>query len=280
MIRKWRLTPTVGNFGDELSDVLLNVFVASSQKKLIESDEGYHLIGSTISDHWLDHQSNMGQPTHFWGCGYRNEELSSKYLASAQFHGVRGHLTHNFLKQYGHQTKVVGDTAMLLPLLVKKAPATNKRIFMPHILDPDRYHYHAEDLKVDQIIQPDVQDPQDIYNIINALSGASFVLAGAMHAGIVAHAYNRPFGFFRREFVDCQHKYADFLSSIGVNQKTKFATDFSSAQRWHKAQRSQFRPVRLRNILKYAPAKIKPKVIIQSAFFDANTTFARSHSKG
>lgn len=280
MIIQWRKSDKIGNFGDELTTLLINTYSKKGVKLLQSPHKSYLLIGSTISDYWIEYAATINvEEIHFWGCGFRGEQITSNKLSIARFHGVRGEDTQLFLKKMDIDTEVIGDTAFLIPLLVKGEKVGNKKIFMPHINDPQRFDYSKTDLNVDEIIQPDINSPEDLIKIIKAISSASFVLAGAMHAGIVACAYNRPFGFFGSTHIDCPPKYNDFLSAINLSGKIEFFNNTTDANKWYEEIRENMQNISLHRILSFAPAQIKINMRIRAHVYDLTVKYSGEYIK-
>ncbi|MCC7275581.1 MAG: hypothetical protein IT561_23125, partial [Alphaproteobacteria bacterium] len=68
----------------------------------------------------------------------------------------------------------------------------------------------------DNAISPLVGTPGALLAAIDAIRASRFVLAGAMHAAIVAMAYGVPFAFFADGHLDCPAKWTDLAESIGI----------------------------------------------------------------
>lgn len=274
MIIEWRLSDGSINFGDGISQVLINCFTPKDKANIIHSQSAqYFLVGSYISDSYISRLAKS-QTAYFWGCGFRGKTLRSPSIDKCNFHGVRGLETKKYLSKLGIEVPVIGDTALALPVLVKKEKYTKKRIFMPHAEDPNRLNYKPSDIGVDEILQPNVSNTADVINIIKALSAADFVLAGAMHAGIVAHAYGVPFCFFKSIDSGARIKYKDFLSAITPSLEPKFAKDINEARQWYNTNKLFLRPISVRKILKSAPYKIRKELMLKAYIHDIKERFS------
>ena len=86
---------------------------------------------------------------------------------------------------------------------------------------------HINDVRSDQeiltlsgadvLLRPNMESSEAaLRRMIDDLSSAAFVLAGALHAAIVAHAYDIPFAYWDDGFLDLPFKWRDFAGSIGV----------------------------------------------------------------
>src|SRR5262245_59106298 len=129
-----------------------------------------------------------GRVPVFIACGFRGEEISAELISRSVVHGCRGYLSQAALARAGIFTDVVGDPATLLPLLVRRIGArSGKTLLVPHISDCKLDSYRAPELGCDSIITPRTRTIEDVGSVIANVSSADFVLAGAMHAAIVAH---------------------------------------------------------------------------------------------
>jgi glycosyltransferase involved in cell wall biosynthesis len=269
MLVKWRPSEETGNFGDEIVEILRTGFTDEAQVTLDSPKTKYFLIGSVIHNHWLEYAPEVSfKDTHFWGCGYRGEGITSPGLRHTHIHGVRGLRTQEHLRAYDIKQPVIGDTALLLPLFVGKGRNHGKRIFMPHIEDPKRHEYSAKKLGVDEIVQPDVRSIEEVRALIEKISGASFVLAGAMHAGIVAYAYGRPFAFFKSERIDSPIKYEDFLSAIKPSTYVKFCRTVDEGTEWHQDFRKDAKYPSLVKMLDNSPLPVRPELSRRARAYD------------
>lgn len=85
-------------------------------------------------------------------------------------------------------------------------------ILIPHYSDPTTYT-RSETLGVHSAKVPAGSTSR---STVAAISHASFVLAGSLHAGVVAYSVGTPFAFFASGFRDNPIKYEDFGSMFGL----------------------------------------------------------------
>lgn len=231
MIYEWKMNDEVRNFGDSLHELLL------PQKQHYEwtfDDKNMHFVlGSVITDQIIRRTLQQGLKPIFHGCGWRGETISPELAAQAEFHGVRGPYTQEALAEAGIDTVISGDPAYQLPQLVSAGEPNGLAIVVRHILDdtesdPNTIH----ELKGDAIFRPIVEDRNDIIEFIKKISGARFVLAGAMHAAIVAHAYGVPFALLDSAYIDCPPKWADWLASINYGSPV-FVHNIIEGREWY-----------------------------------------------
>jgi hypothetical protein len=225
LLHEWKLDGEVRNLGDALGEFLVPREYKSN------SDNMYFPIGSVICNQVMDETLRQGHRPVFIDCGWRGTPLDQRLTSQCEFVGSRGPLTRRALKKVGVHVDVTLDSAYRIPNIIEKGNYHGKRIFVPHILDPKRLRYSPQGIGVDEIIQPVVTNKISIVETVKKISGASFVFAGAMHAGILAHAYGVPFGLASIGYVNCPSKYDDWLQSIGVTS-TGFYMQSKDAERW------------------------------------------------
>lgn len=232
MIYEWKLDGVTRNFGDALYEVLLSPQVHYEWSQ--DDSAIYYPIGSVIVNEILEEALNLGKTPIFHGCGWRGEELAPELVKTAEFHGVRGPNTQAELRRHGIDTEVVLDPAYKLPLMHRVPARSNGlAIAIRHIEDnsdytPDSIH----ELGADALFSPVVQDETDILEFIDKVSGARFVLAGSMHAAIVAHAYNVPFALLGGGYINCPPKWEDWLNSVGVTD-VQFVDNVKDGRKWY-----------------------------------------------
>jgi hypothetical protein len=231
MIYEWKPNETTRNFGDALHEIL----VPQKQHYEWSFDQAnmHFVLGSVITNHTIETTLAKGVKPIFHGCGWRGESLDPNLVAQCEFHGVRGPHTQNALAEAGVETVVSGDPAYQLPQLVSAGSPNGLAMVVRHIVDktesdPNTVH----ELKSDALFRPAVETRQDIIEFIKKVSGARFVLAGAMHAAIVAHAYGVPFALLKSGYVDCPPKWADWLASINYGSPV-FVDNIIEGREWY-----------------------------------------------
>lgn len=237
MIYEWRPGDTVRNFGDALHEILV------PQKQHYEwtfDEKNMHfIVGSVISNTIMKETLDKGYKPIFHGCGWRGEPLNPNLVKHCEFHGVRGPYTQEELAQHDIDTEISLDPAYQLPHIVSPGEANGLAIAVRHILDdtektPNTIH----EIKADALFRPRVEDKDDIINFIKKISGARFVLAGAMHAAIVADAYDIPFALMKSEYIDCPPKWADWLASVGYGSPV-FVRNTMEGRDWYNTVRAE-----------------------------------------
>jgi hypothetical protein len=256
------------NFGDFLSEYLLKNLALH-----FESDRITHLIGSVIADEFVDKAMHQGGgPVVFWGCGARSaDSLRPELQKMCEFRGVRGPLTRDALGLPGDT--VLGDPALLLPLFhPAPAPTPNgkRTICVPHILDPKTNDEIADLTGVDHVLRPEIRnDLSAVEEMVNEIASADFVLSGALHAAIVASAYDVPYCFFDGGFIDLPFKYRDFSASVGTG--TYFVQNLEEGRLAYKRLIAPFRkPPPLLPLLSIAPFTPIERIVGAARSHDEN----------
>lgn len=210
------------NVGDYLTFYFLNRLFSGVR---LEADV-YRLVGSVIapgviaSDVETVARKSDAQIA-FWACGCREDrELPKALLQHAHFFGVRGPLTRDLLRLPADTP--LGDPALLLPLVHAPRPSASikgKTIFIPHIRDmlgetPARLLALSQ---ADMLVSPIVDSSlAAVEQFIDEVCSADFVIAGSLHAAIIACAYGVPFSFFDTGYVDQPFKWRDFAASVDI----------------------------------------------------------------
>lgn len=222
-IFEWKPKCGGHNFGDHLGILIAkSIYSTQSWQRIISGDIYIHaFVGSLLSETNIKKMCDSGLKPILIGCGFRGEIIAKSQIDNCLILGCRGPLSRHALKEIDLDVPVVGDTAIILPVLLpvnkESKVKNNLKILIPHINDKNRLNYDSENLCCDKIIQPVTYSLQDLENLVYTIAGANFVFAGAMHAAIVAYAYNIPFAFFDSKMIDCPPKWNDFAMSVGLS---------------------------------------------------------------
>ncbi|HET6222434.1 MAG TPA: polysaccharide pyruvyl transferase family protein, partial [Dongiaceae bacterium] len=86
------------------------------------------------------------------------------------------------------------------------------------ICDPKPYAQQLEETGCDVVLSPRIDGRLEaLERLINQIASASLVLAGSLHAAIVACVYGVPFAFYNSGHIDCPFKWIDFAASVGMD---------------------------------------------------------------
>jgi hypothetical protein len=234
VIHEWKLDGITRNFGDALYEIFLpkNVYDDFQQ----DPDHLYFPIGSVICNQVILESLSLGYKPVFINCGWRGEQLDPELVAECEFVGARGPYTQGELARHGVHVEVTGDPAYQLPKLVAKGAPNALALVVRHMQDPTDYDQNSIfELGADAIFSPVVEEPIDIVEFIQKISGARFVLAGSMHAAIVADAYGVPWAPLKGHdgFIDCFPKWVDWFASREYGQPV-FCKNIVEGRVWHK----------------------------------------------
>lgn len=237
MIYEWK-NIDYRNFGDAMGELILEQMPYEEAKAMVESKTEMHfLIGSHISDQLIYETWYEGYKPVFHGCGWRGGNLHPSYTSRCEFRGVRGPYTQAALKKIKIETEVVGDPAykLLHDLNIKPNPSGISYL-VPHVLDKRWWEYLPDDAGADVVEEAKVWSRLDVLEKIGKFADADFVLAGSMHACIVADFYGVPFAPFIGSHVDCPPKWIDWLKSRGYNRaKLKFVKTIDEGLEWYES---------------------------------------------
>lgn len=227
MLYEWKPRQSLRNFGDALG----KYFVQPGWRE--DKEHVYFPIGSVICDEVMELVLEYGHTPVFVGCGWRGSALSAELVHRSVFHGVRGPNTRDELHRYDIEVEVVGDPAYGITEFITAGEKTGKTLLIPHYYDVMGMSYQYTQLGA-EVIQPTVlaDNEASIERMVKEISGAEFVLAGAMHAAIVAHAYGVPFAPFAFSYVDCPPKWYDWADSVNIKD-VSFASDIQMGRLWY-----------------------------------------------
>jgi hypothetical protein len=205
------------NFGDALTNLLIKL----GSEVPVVSAEKYHLHGSVIDDENIARDladlSESGKVA-VWGGGVTSyRDISPDLRNRVKILGVRGPLSRDILR-LPHDTPL-GDPALLLPFIYepKVSDIGDVSLCVTHA----RHEYNPAELKetsgADVVLSAKLLPGRsNVEKLIDRIAGAKFVLAGCLHAAIVACAYRRPFAFFDGGYIDIPLKWRDFAASIEI----------------------------------------------------------------
>ena len=237
VIYEWKPNNNIRNFGDALHEVL--VPKKQHYEWTFDEEKMHFIVGSVISNTVMAETINQGYKPVFHGCGWRGEELNPALVEQCEFHGVRGPYTQEELARHGVDTEISLDPAYQLPHIVSPGEPNGLAIAVKHVLDPTEHTPNTiHDLKADALFKPTVENREDIVDFIKKISGARFVLAGAMHAAIVADAYGVPFALMKSEYIDCPPKWTDWLASVGYGSPV-FVKNTMEGREWYNTIKSE-----------------------------------------
>lgn len=236
-IKIWTLHSPEWNFGDVLSLVLLEKLfypfdVWNSDIRLIGSVISDGLVPAANGDAFphIPNRRAAAVPVIYWGSGIREPgDFCEFNRERVEFLAVRGPVSASNLR-LGSGIPL-GDPALLLPALYspKKNPRfVGKSVCIPHYNDKRPDSELLELTGCDLILRPNLRpDVAAIYEFIDALCSAKFILSASLHGAVVAAAYEVPFSYWDNEQLDIPTKWADFSELVSI--KPRFAKDLSEA---------------------------------------------------
>jgi glycosyltransferase involved in cell wall biosynthesis len=216
----WRREDSLQNLGDFLSELFVQRIAAAPLTRYAR----LRLVGSVLSDFVIRTDLQAGQAgadgrVGYWGCGLRDDEpIDAALRHRFRCHGVRGPLTRDILGLPADTP--LGDPGLLVPLLhaVRTVPGmAEQTICVPHINDGSSDRRLLARTGAHAVIRAAVpRSLEALLETIDTIASAEFVLAGALHAAIIAAAYGRPFAYYDSGAIDLPFKWRDFAASVGV----------------------------------------------------------------
>jgi hypothetical protein len=227
MLYEWKISSRRRNLGDALG----KLFVQPAWRT--DKEHVYFPIGSVIVDGVMRLVLDAGYTPVFVACGWRGEKLSPELVHRSMFFGVRGPDTQEELARHDVDVEVILDPGYEVPMFIEPGARNNETLLIPHILDIMGDGESYKELGVDHVVQPVVENDDETVDLVKRISGADFVLGGAMHACILAHAYGVPFSPFAQGYVDCPPKWQDWMKSVGITSTERFPSNLDEGKRWY-----------------------------------------------
>lgn len=116
-------------------------------------------------------------------------------------------------------------------------------------------------------MSPKVNSIEELQELARAISSADFVLAGSLHAAILAAAYKRPFAYWETGHVDVPFKWADFSASIQAD--VKWVKNIRDGLEAYAEIVDSIQLPALSPILACCPFAVNPAVTVAAAAHDA-----------
>lgn len=209
-------------------------------------------------------------PRTVWGSGilFYNEKI-----ANGRFLAVRGEYTRRRLQSLGYDCPdVVGDPALLLPLIYRPVPASR----VPLAIIPHHTQYHAISAQLAGSGVRVINLLGDVEAIIDDIVSCERVVSMSLHGLIVAHAYGVPALWFEYPSVrwhGSDVKFYDYFSAVGIREYIPFtfpqcgAVDAIVLAAFDKAKDASLIGVDLallqKKLLDVAPFDVRPECLAQ-----------------
>lgn len=262
----WTRGEAVRNFGDFLTELLLDRALITP----IVQSARYRLVGSALDRFVLGQDlAPLGPDEHVacWGCGARDDSgLPPDTISRVRLFGVRGPLSRAALGL--PDDTPLGDPGLLLPLFhepVRGIP--DGALCVPHFFEPLTPEQLIEQTGADRVLSPRVTNVAEMINLIDRICNAELVIAGSLHAAIVAAAYGTPFAFLDTGFVDTPFKWRDFAALVGITPNFARTTDEAAGIAAANASAMVLPPTL--PLLGCCPWAIRPSVLFEAARRDA-----------
>lgn len=201
------------------------------------------VIGSLLTSADL---RRIAGPIDVWGCGWKGREAFEGFEGDLTFHAVRGPLTAAGLCP--GVDVALGDPALLLPHLCPRPRRPHGRtLLLPHLdrVESPMARRWAAAAGCDEVRSPYVHAAferdtlrrvppgmvlrdlrrwlrlrragvHSLWDTVDRIAGASFVLTGSLHGAILAQAYGVPWAAYTDGCVDSPSKWRDWGAYLGV----------------------------------------------------------------
>ena len=264
-IRYWRQGEPIQNFGDFLSEYIAQRALIFPRIKALS----YRLLGSAIQPNIirddLARTCAPGDKVAFWGCGLRDSEsVPSESYEKCIFLGARGALTRDALGLPADTC--LGDPAFIMPLLYEAKPGSDLSytLCVPHFHEPKTDAEIAALTGADEIVRPSIKASLcAVETVIDRIANARFVLAGSLHAAVIACAYDRPFAFWDGGWIDLPFKWHDLATSLNIT--AVFVRDVASGLHAYETLLApRLRKPDLGPLLRACPFYVRPSVMVEA----------------
>lgn len=255
----WRRGQAIVNFGDYLTELLYARLFDGPEKF---PDARIHLLGSVIAQNWIQQSIKQGyRRIVYWGCGLRRPvTVAPEARKRMVLVGIRGPLSRDGLGL--PVSTPIGDPALLLPRIVsprRNAAVVDRTLCVPHFLDTTDDATLLAATGADLVLRPNIgASESESLRFIDMLTSARFILAGALHSAVVAHAYGVPFAFFKAARIDVPFKWGDFAASIGYD--CEFVPTVRDGLVFHAANRDRASHCSVDGLLDVAPFPLREGV--------------------
>jgi pyruvyltransferase len=224
-ITYWKYNVGYGNFGDELSHVLVNTLLDKKQCKLLHNNRIHSTHNLVALGSYLHGSKNND---YIWGTGILDN--FKHHIKNLHISSIRGRKTYQKLKKEHPQLYVpekFGDPALIMPHLYQ--PKINPKYHNKIVIIPNHSKYKLYEERVKFAKQQDktneyiLLDPvhNTIETVIDALYSSKFIISSSLHGLILGDAYGKDNIWFDDKLEYGDFKYLDYYSSIGIDEPLK-----------------------------------------------------------
>lgn len=243
----------------------LNKFLA---EKLFISTQTQNCVVELSSDFIASDTEPLEGPRHsktfYWGGSARTDRLpTEEQLEEIEIFAVRGPATISALKL--SPTLPQGDLTLFLPVFYKPeidAATDGKKVFIPDEND-DRPDSAFARTGCDIILRPIASKSREsLFELIDAIVSAQFVLTSSLAVAMVAAAYRRPFAHWPKAATADKTAWQDFTALMDIPFVA--ADNVKTAQTAYNAAALTLKPrtPALSAFLASAPFPIRPEALL------------------
>jgi hypothetical protein len=234
MIYEWKLDGEVRNFGHAIYEVLYDKKDLYHWSK--DQDKMFFLGGTYIHEDFIIDALNSGYDPVFIDCAMREEMVSDEFLEMGSYRSTYGSETEEMLSWKSIPVDFEYHPIYNLPDMHPRGNSNALAVVVRNIKDPGDYDNNAMfRFGSDGVFSPVVETTEDIYQMIDIISGARFVLTGSLKAAMVADSYGIPFAPLDADgYVDCPSKWNDWLFSLGITE-VAFSRTVRDGRDWYQS---------------------------------------------
>jgi hypothetical protein len=255
----------VHNLGDGLAPFILNrlgfecVAPYRDCRTAINNGRCLTTVGTVLTSESLRHFQLLEQPLDVWGSGWGGRDESMFDRSHIRYYAVRGPDTDAGLEA---RCGVWGDPALLLPYLFpRQVTPGGKTLLVPHInrVASAQARKRTAESGCDEVLSTHVWAPlnrsslwnfrasgilrncyfwrkyralgvRQIWEVVDRIAGASFVLAGSLHSAILAQSYGVPWAPYNDGYVNMPPKWEDWCAYLGI--RPAYVRTLSEGRQW------------------------------------------------
>ena len=209
----WKSKINNGNFGDELSPIILNKLYRSS----IPTTNSMNHIKKILGVGSVLHLANTNDI--IWGTGIRKYEHPYNFI-NLRVYAVRGLHTRKFLMgKKINVPEIYGDPALLYAKLfdIKSSAYSYEIGFIPHYTQYDEYTKLLKDSSKYSNIH--IINPTNNYKkVIDDIAKSKYIISSSLHGLIISDSLNIPnIMLYEKKLDEGQLKFQDYYSSQNRN---------------------------------------------------------------
>lgn len=255
------------NFGDFITEVIvgwLGYELVNCQVQAPPRGEPILIAIGSILEPTLNEVATE-RTAVVWGSGIGKQLQGLQSLRQFDYRAVRGPMTAEALNLPKDIT--MGDPALLLPLALPFEQRTDSVVVVPHLWNSNTMtkYERLKESKATVLCSTWIKRTEFLC-LLKTIVTARFVLAGSLHAAILAHAYGVPWAIYNppADRLDKPLKWMDWLGYLGIETafelqpflKRSMVTNHEEGMAWWEHNSALIKPHDLKALITSFPFPI------------------------